>query len=182
MSLDFSWYEIVSGADMEQGDFLDSFPIIIQPLDMPVSIDELEGYELEPDVQIRNVIVMTQSCDFNKLEDDDLVNLCPRSNYSDLYGKKKWDSLRTGRIINAHLLSNFSSDLHVFEYQVVDLSRIFSVPYGYVKKFANAQETRIRLLPPYREHLAQAFAKRFMRVGLPLDLPREYPYPSEQNK
>ena len=27
--------------------------------------------------------------------------------------------------------------------------------------------------PPYREHLAQAFARFFMRVGLPIDIPEE---------
>jgi hypothetical protein len=30
---------------------------------------------------------------------------------------------------------------------------------------------RLRLLPPYREHLSQAFARFFMRVGLPVDIP-----------
>jgi hypothetical protein len=30
-----------------------------------------------------------------------------------------------------------------------------------------------RLLPPYREHLSQSFARYFMRVGLPVDIPRE---------
>lgn len=33
------------------------------------------------------------------------------------------------------------------------------------------QNSRLRLLPPYREHLAQAFARSFMRVGLPIDIP-----------
>jgi hypothetical protein len=27
------------------------------------------------------------------------------------------------------------------------------------------------LLPPYREHLSQAFARFFMRVGLPVEVP-----------
>jgi hypothetical protein len=26
-------------------------------------------------------------------------------------------------------------------------------------------------MPPYREHLSQAFARYFMRVGLPSDIP-----------
>ena len=30
---------------------------------------------------------------------------------------------------------------------------------------------RLRLLPPYREHLSQSFARFFMRVGLPIDTP-----------
>ena len=32
---------------------------------------------------------------------------------------------------------------------------------------------RLRLCPPYREHLAQSFARFFMRVGLPIDIPEE---------
>jgi hypothetical protein len=30
-----------------------------------------------------------------------------------------------------------------------------------------------RLLPPYREHLSQSFARYFMRVGLPVDIPKD---------
>jgi len=33
------------------------------------------------------------------------------------------------------------------------------------------RENRLRLLPPDREHLAQAFARFFMRAGLPIDIP-----------
>jgi hypothetical protein len=29
---------------------------------------------------------------------------------------------------------------------------------------------RLRLLPPYREHLSQAFARFFMRIGLPVHI------------
>ena len=32
---------------------------------------------------------------------------------------------------------------------------------------------RKRLLPPYREHLSQSFARYFMRVGLPTDIPAD---------
>ncbi len=31
-------------------------------------------------------------------------------------------------------------------------------------------QPRLRLLPPYREHLSQAFARFFMRVGLPVQV------------
>jgi hypothetical protein len=33
------------------------------------------------------------------------------------------------------------------------------------------EECPVILLPPYREHLSQAFARFFMRVGLPVDIP-----------
>jgi hypothetical protein len=40
-----------------------------------------------------------------------------------------------------------------------------------VREFAHQMGDRLRLLPPYREHLSQAFARLFMRVGLPADIP-----------
>jgi hypothetical protein len=40
-----------------------------------------------------------------------------------------------------------------------------------VREVAAEQGDGIRLLPPYREHLAQAFARFFMRVALPVDIP-----------
>ena len=178
----FPWYEVVSGIEIGQGDFFNNFPILIQPLDMGTTFEEIENQEIIPSVDFYNVIVMTQSCDFQKMLDNDLVTLCPTSNFRDLYGteqakgKSRWKPLIEGRIVGTHLLNKCEILQHEFDYQVVDLTRLFSVPLGYVKKFANNVGKRIRLMPPYCEHLAQAFAKRCMRVGLPIDLPREFPY------
>jgi hypothetical protein len=55
--------------------------------------------------------------------------------------------------------------------RVVDFRQLFSLPLAFVRKRAALAGPRLRLLPPYREHLAQAFARYFMRVGLPIDIP-----------
>jgi hypothetical protein len=176
------WYQVTSDAQLKQGDFLERFPIMLQPLDMSTEAEQLKDADVSPDIEVYSVVIMTQSCDFQKLSDTDLVTLCPRSNYSDLYGeedakgKGRWKPLQEGRVVSAHLLNECSISGHKFEYQVVNLAKVFSVPCGYVKKVALRRGERIRLLSPYREHLAQAFAKRFMRVGLPIDLPEKFPY------
>ena len=36
--------------------------------------------------------------------------------------------------------------------------------------YVKCNDGLVTLLPPYREHLSQAFARFFMRVGLPLDI------------
>ena len=54
--------------------------------------------------------------------------------------------------------------------RIVDFGRIFSLPKRYVQEFVASQGRRLRICPPYREHLAQAFARFFMRVGLPQDI------------
>ena len=40
-----------------------------------------------------------------------------------------------------------------------------------LKPLASSQKPSLRLLSPYREHLAQALARFYMRVGLPVDIP-----------
>jgi len=39
-----------------------------------------------------------------------------------------------------------------------------------LKDICKELNERIRLLPPYREHLSQSFARYFMKVGLPQDI------------
>ena len=57
------------------------------------------------------------------------------------------------------------------ELRVVDFRRVYSLPLTFVCQVAARTGQRLRLLPPYREHLSQAFARDFMRVGLPQDIP-----------
>jgi len=57
------------------------------------------------------------------------------------------------------------------EVRVVDFRRLHSLPVSFVRRRAENAGARLRLLPPYREHLSQAFARFFMRVGLPVDIP-----------
>jgi hypothetical protein len=54
-------------------------------------------------------------------------------------------------------------------WSVVDFHHLYTLPKAYLCQFAAASPARLRLRSPYREHLAQAFARYFMRVGLPHD-------------
>jgi hypothetical protein len=73
---------------------------------------------------------------------------------------------------NYHLLNKCDMLNESNDYLVVDFRSVFSVPYSFLKEFSKKQTTRIRLMSPYREHLSQAFARFFMRVGLPTDIPQ----------
>ena len=83
--------------------------------------------------------------------------------------KKNIDNLRKGHLPGYHLL-NKDTDLKINDYIVVDFRNVYGVEINNLKDIAEKQENRIRLLPPYREHLSQAFARYFMRVGLPQDI------------
>ena len=53
---------------------------------------------------------------------------------------------------------------------VADFREIFSLPLDYVARLADEAGERNRLRSPYLEHFSQAFARLFMRVGLPSDI------------
>lgn len=178
------WYAVVDyNTPFEQGDFLDNFPISIPDLSQK-NVAEGEGIQVNGDLKIFDVIVMTQSCDLQKFQPSDPVTLCIRQelklaqwNGQSLNNASKWVQLRKGLIEGVHLLSDYNRRGYIFGYQVVDLRRIVSVPLSYLRQFVESKkQKRVRLMPPYREHLAQAFARQFMRVGLPIDLPEKKPY------
>lgn len=56
------------------------------------------------------------------------------------------------------------------EFYVVYLDATIIVPNDYVVEVAKKVKKRLMLLPPYREALAQAYGRYFMRVGNPIDI------------
>ncbi len=171
MAKEYPWYNIVNGReDVMQGDFIKECPVVIPPSEISDEVDvEIIKYD---------VVVMSQSCDLvqRKL---DLVLLCPVwplsefEKRSDFFGSRKGkEALRQGNVPGYHLLNK--SDIEGFEteYLVVDFRSVYSVPFNLLIDLAKSRGKRLRLLPPYREHLSQAFARFFMRVGLPVDIPQ----------
>jgi hypothetical protein len=173
---DYPWYESVTGNDILQGDFLKNCPIIVPPqsIDIPASGEALD---IEVGVNKYNVIVMSQSCDIQQGHVD-LVLVCPYWPLEKLSEKNEYfksskgkEDLRRGNIPGYHLLNKCELEGLERDYIVADFRNVYSLPLEFLKTFAAKSTKRIRLLPPYREHLSQAFARFFMRVGLPVDIP-----------
>ena len=173
--LDYPWFTLVEGDQMEQGDILESCPVFSPP-------NELAEHDLEPDARVPfdcdrpDVIVMSQSCDLEKgREKVEEVLFCGVWQLSDFtegtFSKlDDWENARRGRFPAYHVLAGCELPGNKREPRVVDFRRVYSLPLGFVRTRA-AAASRIRLMPPYREHLSQAFARFFMRVGLPSDIP-----------
>ena len=166
---DYSWYETVEGDELLQGDIILSCPLIIPP-------SKLEN-KIRVDVIEYDIIIMSQSCDLinKKLE---LVLVCPiwplskfESKNPSFKSPKMKELLRRGYLPGYHLLNKCEIDRFESELLVVDFRSVYSVPFDFLVKLAQKRHERLRLLPPYREHLSQAFARFFMRVGLPVDIP-----------
>ncbi|MGH2559380.1 MAG: hypothetical protein ACRDJH_09965 [Thermomicrobiales bacterium] len=168
----YPWYTIAEDNSLQQGDFFFDFPVF------EVDYGAIApGASPSVDVALHDVIVLSQSCDL-KYEKLESVLVCPHfaldvaiETNSFLKATQKKKELRAGLIPALHALNACEVDGFDLSIRVVTFQQVFSLPFGYVKKHAEQNTRRLRLLPPYREQLAQAFARFIMRVGLPNDIP-----------
>lgn len=177
----YPWFTGVAGPVLDQGDVLGDCPVLSPAV--PNNLDTFrrgEG-ELVAEVFVGRLVVMTQACDLQHAKIDSVV-LCPAWSLEEMEAqdaklramnskdrKKHWEKLRKGDMAAYHMLAEWPAlGLPVL---VVDFHRLYTAPKDYLSAVADAAGERPRLLPPYREHLSQAFARYFMRVGLPVDIP-----------
>lgn len=86
----------------------------------------------------------------------------------ELASPKGLEDVRRGNRPGFHMLAASEVGEFAREVRIVDFRKTWSLPFNYLQSKAN--KLHLRLLPPYREHLSQAFARYFMRVGLPIDI------------
>lgn len=169
--MEYPWYDTISfDTNLMQGDFIPKCPIVIPP------DSSTEKYQ----IQRFNAVVLSQSCDLatNKIDivlvspyyslNYFIKNLPPDRNNSKKARNNIRKELKQNKIIGYHLLDR--DPRYLDDYQVVDFKSVYGVKLQTLKSIVTSLENRIRLLPPYREHLSQSFAKYFMRVGLPKDI------------
>src|SRR5439155_26847802 len=95
------------------------------------------------------------------------------SNFDARYGKAStWEEIRKGRIEGLHMLASTEDPANNRRALVVDFRQIFSLPVTFLGSHAKSLGKRWRLQPPFLEHFSQAFARFFMRVGLPSAIPQ----------
>jgi hypothetical protein len=184
------WYERVGpGEALTQGDIVFDCPLVSWS-SAPIQVTELSS-EVEALKQGRfafraDVIVMTQACDLEQGKVRNVV-ACPHLSLSDYKAAweaflrrrnqnptaKAWrthcEDIKDGYAWNLSILNRSSIAGLEFEHRIVDFHEVFTVPREFLESLLAARvRDRPRLLSPYREHLSQAFARYFMRVGLPV--------------
>jgi hypothetical protein len=167
-----AWWGQVEGSNLAQGDYLPSCLVPIFNPDYGTS-DRIENVL----VREYDCIIVTQSCD---LENDKapLVALCPiyaiavfEGANPKFAGKREWERVRQGRVEGLHLFASPNERNNNKSCLVVSFREIYSLPIGYLSNHAVDLGQRWRLQSPYLEHFSQAFARFFMRVGLPSSIP-----------
>ncbi|SRR5579883_1078460 len=160
-------YAAPSGDEpLAQGDILDSCPIF--GLEVPAA-----GVDLDtpPSRWHERVIVLTQACDLAQAKCTKvLVALLHSAQLLVERGVLKAptirDQVRRGLVYGWYFLPAASAPLSLPE-SIVDLRDLHTVPRAALERLIVDGKRLCRLLPPYREHLAQHFAVTYMRIGLP---------------
>ena len=168
----------ISGNELRQGDLLHTCKV---PLFSPDFGESPESNEvLLADARLA---ILTQSCDLmiraGKSEPKATsVAVCRvytlqeyASVRSDFANPKVREDARTGRIEGIHLLHSLTDQEDNQTVLIANFREVFSLPFGYLRRRAASLKDRPRPQSPYLEHFAQGFARFFMRVGLPLDIP-----------
>lgn len=172
-----SWYESFkkSDAPLSQGELI---------YDCPVFYPEPNALKRKIGVKIRRKrvsgIIVTQSCDL-KQSKVDTVLLCPFSTLERFHEKTglAWKKVKEeaaninkGKKPRYFLLDRYSNadGTEQEDYKIVDFQNVFTVPVEVALEVVNRRANRLRLLSPYKEKLAYAYANYFSRIGLPEDI------------
>jgi hypothetical protein len=169
---EYPWYKIIEGDSLYQGDFLCDFEILIPEV-------STQSEQVPAQYKKLDVVIMTQTCDIIQSKVESLL-LCPCWDFWEFvaaakekgfnWGKDQREALRRGNIPGYYLSNEADQGELKMRLTIVDFHEVYTAPTNVVREFALRTGKRLRLLPPYREHLAQAFARFFMRVGLPVDI------------
>jgi len=163
MDSNYPWYEVVTDKSLEQGDILEDFNIL-----RPVPGKAL----VQPETY--TLILMTQSCDVPDIEH---CVFCPvwtreemEKDAPDLFKDGLIGHLKKGRVEGLYAINECDIESAKKPWRIVHFQRVLEVEKAVVKEYLDKEESHLRLLPPYREHLSQHFARFFMRVALPKPL------------
>ncbi len=174
------FWAAINDATLRQGDLLPGCWIPEFPSDFAIPTTEPRIVQADQ----ADLVVMTQSCDLEQ-GNVSLVALCPvwpipafeEAQASQGCGKSAkawrdyWNNVRKGRSPTLHLLASPITPNEARAALLVDFRAIYSLPFNYLTGHAGELGDRWRLRSPFLEHFSQAFARSFMRVGLPSSVP-----------
>lgn len=151
---------------LSQGDILDACPIFgLEVGDRGVDLDAAPARWRE------RVIVLTQACDLAQTKTTKiLVALLQSAQFLVQQGVLKApavrDQVRRGLVYGWYFLPAAAAPIALPE-SVIDLHDLHTIRRAVLERLIADGNRVCRLLPPYREHLAQHFAVTYMRIGLP---------------
>jgi hypothetical protein len=190
-----AWYELVDASiALTQGDLISDCPVLAWKAS---TLDVRGGSESEVlqsgiDAISTDVVVMTQACDLEHKRVENVI-LCPHISLTEHYSvwksqmegvgqnptEKAWkahcNDICNGFVWNFTMLNGCRIGESSIDTRIAYFHEVFTIPRSFLESLlVQRNRARFRLLPPYREHLSQAFARFFMRVGLPIPIEKSW--------
>lgn len=170
------WYEIATGSTLMQGDVIRDCPIIRPTAPWPYP-NPLE-VAVEVEAEIFDLLIVSQSCDLENKKVDavlaaEIVDYralveVEKKRGNEFIASKNFRKACIDGNIPGYALLHERDGAPEMEWSLVDFYSLHAIPRPFLERHAETLGGRLRLCSPYREHIAQSFAKFFMRVGLPL--------------
>lgn len=172
--MDNHWKKLPASAELgkfllTQGDWLGDCAVATPPSSLKTDDKNVEAF-----IDTYDLILVSQTCDLVNEPSYPYVAACPICSIQDyeLDSAKTsnadvWNGIRKGRQEGLYLLPNPREPNNAWASLVVDFRLILSLSTEYAREVARKQPERYRLDSPFLEHFSQAFARFFMRVGLP---------------
>ena len=187
------WYaEVTADTKITQGDLVFDCPVLEWAGSVTQGALSKDGLKGLSEAVLSDVIVMTQACDLAQDKVDNVI-VCPHfslAKFKENWEKamrsknqnpsaKAWkdycDDICDGYIWHLSMLNSKEEGELQLERRIVDFHYVYSLPVEFLQSLVQAKKVkRLSLLPPYREHLSQAFARFFMRVGLPVNIVKNW--------
>ena len=176
--MEYPWFELQEDStDITQGGIIKGCPV---PILKELDISE-EGQSVKAEISIIDGIVLTQACDIANKKVDNIIlcSIISKSEFEEIQRSKNKNEKEISKGIlgiikgqqnSYHIINNYKSEEFSQDYYIINFKDIFSIPLDVACAIAKRNGKRLRLCPPYREHLSQAFARYFMRVGLPINI------------
>lgn len=171
------WWTAATGAGHEQGDLLGDFPVV------RIGEVDLSGPSptVSSQIEIIDTIIVTQTCDLDNAKVSNIL-LARVIAWPDFAAAQfaagntavKSSAFRRNLIrgdIPPLTLLHARESQPTLDWSVVDFRELYVVERDRIDSFVSepGHRRRPRLVSPYKEHFAQAFARFYMRVGLPHD-------------
>ena len=180
--MDFPWYvQPRERSEIEQGDILFNYPIVEPVLPVTGIGKILNTKQIEVNITIYNLIVISHSCDIEDGTIDAVgtVQLLPLYSFKDYVDSTKFDKSKQGYLFSDNLVAlqllNKSEKIKhkdiPNDYFVVDFMNPKNAPIASVRTFLRRRSgpPRLRLNHPYVEKLANRFSSVYSRVAVPND-------------
>jgi len=190
-----AWYEIVGPEiSLTQGDIIFDCPLLAWQ-DNSLRLEGADESEVLKDATTgiqADAVVMTQACDLEHEKVENVI-LCQHISLDDHRAVWEVNSQRVGQTPterawkrhcndicegynwNLSMLNDCKIDGSSIGIRIVFFNEVYTVPRSFLESLLRQRGySRFRLLPPYREHLSQAFARFFMRVGLPIPIEKNW--------